>query len=327
MYRKVVLFAVVLALVLSLSSLATADNTVTSIDSDSQEGSVYVEVGDGLFIVNDGSYQSIFLVTGEGVIVVDAPPSSTQLILDSIAEVTDEPITHVVYSHSHADHISGAGQLPADATYIAHEDTLQQLERTLGEGSTYGVFVGGGQVPLPTVTFTDSYTLEVGNQVLELEYKGINHEPGNIYIYAPAQKVLMLVDVVFPGWVPFAELALAEDIPGFYAAHDEVLSYDFDVFVGGHLTRTGTREDVEIQQQFVQDLQVNAATALQTVDFNAIAAETGFADQWLLFDTYLSAVAQNCADATLADWVDVLSGAESFTYSHCWAVMESLRID
>ena len=48
----------------------------------------------------------------EGVIVVDAPPSIGENILAAIAEVTDEPITHVIYSHSHADHIGAAGIYP-----------------------------------------------------------------------------------------------------------------------------------------------------------------------------------------------------------------------
>ena len=180
---------------------------------------------------------------------------------------------------------------------------------------------------LPTVTFDDSYTLEVGSQVLELEYHGIIHEPGNIFISAPEQKVLMLVDVIFPGWTPFAELALAEDIPMFYEAHNIILEYDFDVFIGGHLTRSGNRADVEIQQEYITDILNNAAIALQTVDFMAIAGEVGFDNPWLLFDTYLDAVAQACTDATVPQWVETLGGVDVFTYSHCWTVGESLRID
>ena len=71
----------------------------------------------------------MFLTTGEGVIVVDAPPTIGDKILKAIAEVTDEPITHVIYSHSHADHIGAAGLFPASATYIAHEDTKVHLHR------------------------------------------------------------------------------------------------------------------------------------------------------------------------------------------------------
>jgi glyoxylase-like metal-dependent hydrolase (beta-lactamase superfamily II) len=296
---------------------------------DLSNGFFVEEISDGLYWVTEGSYQILFLTTGEGVIVVDAPPSMSGVTLDAIASVTDEPITHVIYSHSHADHIAGAGIYPEDATYIAHEDTLSQLESGFSaiSGIPFGTFVGGGEVPLPTETFSDSYTLEVGNQVLELEYRGVVHEPGNIFVYAPQQKVLMLVDVIFPGWTPFSQLALAEDVPLYYAAHQFVLDYDFDVFVGGHLTRVGNREDVETQQAYMVDILQNSAAAFQQVDFFAVAEETGFENQWLLFDTYLDRVAQHCTDATIPNWVDTLGGVDIFTYSHCWTVMESLRID
>jgi glyoxylase-like metal-dependent hydrolase (beta-lactamase superfamily II)/DNA-binding beta-propeller fold protein YncE len=298
-------------------------------------GYLIEDMGDGLYVVHDGTYQAMFMTTGEGVIVVDAPPSLGQKLVDAIAATTDEPVTHVVYSHAHADHIGSAGLLPEDAVYIAHEDAAAALERNGANDPErtppYGVFLGAGPVPLPTETFADSYTLEVGDQVLQLDYHGLNHSPGNIFIYAPKQKVLMLVDVIFPGWVPFKDLALAVDVPGFIEAHDQVLSYDFDTFVGGHLTRTGTREDVETQKAFVSDVVANAAQALQTVDFNAVAMETGmehgFADLWVLFDAYLGTVADTCTELTLEQWGDKLGGAESFTESHCSKVMESLRID
>ena len=83
--------------------------------------------------------------------------------------------------------------------------------------------------------------MQIGNKTLQLDYYGNNHSPGNIFIYAPNHKVLMLVDVIFPGWVPFPYLAEVTYIVGVINAHDIVLNnYDFDTFVGGHLTRTGT---------------------------------------------------------------------------------------
>ena len=107
--------------------------------------------------------------------------------------------------------------------------------------------------PIPTITFAKNYTLEIGNETLKLDYYGNNHFPGNIFIYAPKQKVLMLVDVIFPGWVPFPYLALAKDTAGFIKAHDIALNnYDFDTLVGGHLTRLGTRNDVIVQRIFIR---------------------------------------------------------------------------
>lgn len=293
------------------------------------KGYLVEEIKDGLYWVTNGTYQAMFLTTGEGVIAVDAPPSIGENYLKAIAEVTDEPVTHVIYSHSHADHIAGASMFPQDAVYIAHEDTATQIARPDGPERTvpFGTFVGGSPVPAPTVTFSKSYTLTVGNQTLELEYKGPQHERGNIFIYAPKQKVLLLIDVIFPGWSPFLELAVAEDVPAFIQSHNDILSYDFDVLVSGHLGRYATREDVETQREYVLDMQANAAKALQTVDFMAVAEKTGFENPWLLFGTYLDDVAQECVKLTLTKWNDRLGGADLFTASHCARLVESLRID
>ena len=294
-------------------------------------GYLVEEIGDGLYWVTDGTYQIMFLTTGEGVIVVDAPPSMGEKILSAIADVTDEPITHVIYSHHHADHISGAGMYPEDATYIAQAETAARLEERGADDEAqelpFGVLVGGGPVPLPTVTFTDSYTLEVGSQTLELAYFGGNHSHGNTFIYAPAQKVLMVVDVVEPGWSPYRYLAASEDVPGYFAAHDQILAYDFDVYIGGHLARYGTREDVELQKEYLLDMRANALTALQTTDFMAIGAQTGFENPWLLFDVYFDALTQTCADLTIEKWGGVLAGVDVNTKGHCDKIVGSLRLD
>ncbi len=71
----------------------------------------------------------MFLTTGEGVVAIDAPPTIGDNYLNAVAEVTDEPVTHVVYSHSHSDHIGTASLFPSNATYIASEDTAAILRR------------------------------------------------------------------------------------------------------------------------------------------------------------------------------------------------------
>ncbi|MCP3822014.1 MBL fold metallo-hydrolase [Streptomyces sp. A3M-1-3] len=149
-----------------------------------------------MYWLTDGSYQMMFLATGAGVVVVDAPPTLGHSILRAIAEVTSQPITHVVYSHHHADHIGAAAIYPSKAVRIAHGRTRRLLHE-----------VRDPNRPQPTRVFSDSLRLEVGDQVLQLSYKGPSHSPDNIFIYAPRQRVLMLVDIVFPGWVPFKNLA------------------------------------------------------------------------------------------------------------------------
>jgi hypothetical protein len=53
------------------------------------KGYLVEEIGDNLYLVTDGSYNTMFLVTDEGVVAIDAPPSIGQNYLKAIAEVTD----------------------------------------------------------------------------------------------------------------------------------------------------------------------------------------------------------------------------------------------
>jgi hypothetical protein len=137
----------------------------------------------------------------------------------------------------------------------------------------------------------------------------------------------MLVDVIFPGWTPFKDLALAQDVPEFIAAHNKVLEYDFDTFIGGHLTRLGTPEDVQIQKKYFQDIQTSAAKANQEVSFMAIGQEVGFSNPWLVFQIYADSITQQCTNEIVPKWIDRLGGVDLFTYDHCWKISESQRID
>ncbi|PVH91541.1 Metallo-hydrolase/oxidoreductase, partial [Periconia macrospinosa] len=173
--------------------------------------------GQGAYMITEGTYQALIVISNEGVILVDAPPILSPFIQQALGNLTSLPLTHIVYSHHHSDHIGAASSFAKPGVKIvAHEITkikLQALQHPTR--------------PLPTMTFTDDYHLHVGNQTLYLSYKGSNHEPGNIFIYAPTQKVLMVVDLIVPGWVPYAELSLASDVPGYISAHDQILAYDF----------------------------------------------------------------------------------------------------
>ena len=289
-----------------------------------EKGYLVEEIRDNLYWVTDGTYNTMFLVTDEGVVAVDAPPSIGQNYLKAIAEVTDKPITHVIYSHAHLDHIGAAGMFPENATYIAHEETANELQRAVN------LAVNDSMIPpVPTITFPNNYTLQIGNQTLNLDYYGVNHMPGNLFIEAPNQRVLLLIDVIFPGWVPFAYLALAEDATGFIEAHDIALNnYAFDTFVGGHLTRLGTAEDIAIQKEFVSDLQDAAAKANNEVLFSDIAMEVGsFDNPWLLFSKYVDAVDAHCVETMLPEWEDRLGGAEAFMPTHCFTMTEHGRVD
>ena len=281
-----------------------------------EKGYLVEELGDNLYWITEGTYQMMFLVGDEGVIVVDAPPTIGQNILNAIDEVTDRSITHVVYSHYHADHIGGASLYPDDAEIIAHERTANTLSQ-----------VSNPDRPAPTTAFAGSYVLEVGDQRLELDFRGANHTQDNLFIYAPDQKVLMFIDVIFPGWVPFKNLALSQDIPGYIEAHDEVLQYDFETLVSGHLTRLGTPEDVRVQREFITDLRDNVEEGIETVELGPIVQDVGNENPWALFEVYLNTIVEQATEETLDKWLGELGAADVFTASHAFVMLEALRVD
>lgn len=281
-----------------------------------EKGYFVQEIRGGLYWVTDGLYNTIFLVSSQGVIVVDPLPNLGERYLKAIAEVTSKPITHVIYSHEHTDHIGAAYLFPQGSVYIAQKQTAEILARRHDP-----------RRPVPTLTFDSSYTLTIGDQTLVLDYKGVNHEAGNIFIYAPKQKVLMLVDVVYPGWMPYKNLGIAEDVPGYMQAHQDVLSYDFDTFLGGHVDRLGTRADVQTSLEFVNDLKKTVEAETAGLSFPVFLHEsTRTRHRWDRHNDYEQALVERCYSQLLPRWSSRLSGAETYLKDNCWQMVESLAV-
>jgi glyoxylase-like metal-dependent hydrolase (beta-lactamase superfamily II) len=274
------------------------------------------EVKPGVFVVTEGLYQAMFVVTRTGVVVVDAPPTIGPRLLQAIKAATNLPVTHFIYSHSHIDHVGAAVQF-GNVVRIASRETAAKLDRYRDPNRPLATQILPGA----------SNRLTIGGVVFQLDEHGNQHEPGNLYIHLPAQRVLMVVDIVFPGWVPFTNLGMAEDVQGFIEAHDTVMSYDFDVIVGGHLSRPGTRADVEVQREYVRDLVASAQAAQREVQFGDVATEIGFANRWLLVKTYMDRVADHCAASMMQRWPQRLGGAAVSTPGHCWVMQEHLNIN
>jgi glyoxylase-like metal-dependent hydrolase (beta-lactamase superfamily II) len=273
-------------------------------------------LGDGLYMVTDNGYQSMFMTYEDGVVVIDAPTSYASHIRTAIAEVTDKPITHIIYSHFHADHIGGTRTIGGAPIIIAQAETKRLLARD-----------NDPDRPLPTVTFDHEYKLSVGSQTLELSYHNAAHAPGNIFIYAPKQRTLMIVDVVFPGWMPWRRFALAQDIPAYFAQVKEIASWDFDTLVGGHVARTGTHEDVATQLAFMEDVKAAAAEGLKITTAGEGLNPADHDNWWAVYDDYIDRVVVHCMNQVTPKWSRKLGGYDAFVWDQCYAMEQSLRID
>jgi glyoxylase-like metal-dependent hydrolase (beta-lactamase superfamily II) len=181
---------------------------------------------------------------------------------------------------------------------------------------------------MPTVTFDDRYVLEVGGERLELAHHGPNHSPDNIFIYAPRQRTLMVIDVMYPGWIPFKALAVSQDIPGWVHAQDIVMAYPWQTLVGGHLGRLGNRADGELQRHYVADLYTSARATMAVLDPKPFFQRYGpTGNSWSIFKAYLDAASAQTAAPVIAKYAGKLAAADVFTFDSAFAVFESLRID
>jgi glyoxylase-like metal-dependent hydrolase (beta-lactamase superfamily II) len=274
-----------------------------------------------LYWVTDNVYEAAFLTTPDGVVLFDAPPSiggNLQRAVNEIAaaEGVSNKVTHLVYSHHHADH-GAAASLFEDAVRIGHEETKRLLARD-----------GDPARPAPDVTFDDSYTLEVGGERVELAWHGSNHTPDNIYIHFPDHDALMLIDVVNAGWVPIYNLNLSEDVIGYMQAPDTALSYPWTHLISGHLGRLATRDDVLVHQQYIADIEASSREALDSVD--PVPYYTHYwPNVWAGVKAHLDTVTERAAAPVIAKYTGVLAAAdiEAFTTTTTFLIMQSLRLD
>ena len=275
-----------------------------------------------LFWVTDGTYQSAFLATGDGVVLFDAPPTIGHNLRRAVDEITaaegvTNTVTHLVYSHHHADHAGAANLFDDDVARIGHEETRRLLQRD-----------NDPTRPAPDVTFTDHHTLQVGGERVELAYHGPNHSPDNIYIHFPDHDALMLIDIVNAGWVPIYNLNLSEDVPGYIDAPARALAYPWTHYIGGHLGRLGTRDDLVLHQQYIADIVESAHTALASVDPTPYFVKYG-GNAWAAVGGYLDAVTAVAAAPVIAKYTGVLAAADvpAFTTSTTFSILQSIRLD
>ena len=74
------------------------------------------------------------------------------------------------------------------------------------------------------------------------------------------------VGIVDPGWAPVYISNLTEDVSGYIEAAGTALTYPWKHYLGGHLGRLGTRDDVTLHQQYMADISASVKTALDTLD-------------------------------------------------------------
>jgi len=285
-----------------------------------EQGYYVGQVERNLYYVTDGTYNSAFLTTTDGVVLLDVPPTIGQNIQRAVDEVAaasgvSNKVNYIIYSHHHADHNGASSLWDNNVTRIGHEETRRLLLRNADPTR-----------PPNEETFQDRRSLEIGGERIDLAWHGSNHSPDNIVIHLPDHDTLMLVDIVNPGWAPIYISNLSEDIPGYLEAPAHALDYSWTNFIGGHCGRLGTRDDVILHQQYMADIAESARTAIDTVDPTPYFVK--YPDNsWAAVKGYLDAVTAATAAPVIEKYTGVLAAVDVYTESTAFWVMESVRLD
>ena len=285
-----------------------------------EQGYYVGRVERNLYWVTDGTYQSAFLTTSDGVVVFDAPPTighNIQRAVDDIgaANGVSNQVNYLIYSHHHSDHAGASFLFGKNVTRIGHDETRRLLLRDDDPAR-----------PPNEETFADHRTLDIGGERIDLAWHGANHSPDNIIIHLPDHDTLMLIDIVNPGWAPINLSNLTEDIPGYIEAPANALAYSWKHFIGGHNGRLGTREDVTLHQRYMADIAEHSRKAIDTVDPTRYFVKYG-ENVWAALKGYLDEITHTAAAPVIERYTDVLAAADVFTESTTFQVMQSIRLD
>ncbi|TFZ07568.1 MBL fold metallo-hydrolase [Ramlibacter henchirensis] len=209
------------------------------------------------FISNAG-----FVITPAGVVLVDAlgSPALAQRLLAEIRKLTPQPVTHVVLTHYHADHIYGLQVFKAAGAkviahrgardYLASDTARLRLEASRGELAPW--IDASTQLVAPDEWLDGPRDLVVGGVTLRLLPAGPAHTPEDLLIWLPAEKVLFAGDLAFRGRIPFVGQA---DSRRWIDALDQILGLGAEVVVPGHgpLTRDA-RADLQLTRDYLVHL-------------------------------------------------------------------------
>ena len=134
---------------------------------------------------------SMFVVTNEGVLVADGQGSveETQRMIDRIADITDQPITHVVICSDHGDHTAGNSAFPADAEFLAHPTSAATLEASANAPNRDA---GVPPIVLPSQIIDEREVLELGGRTIEILFLGRAHTGGDLVVHLPEEKILFM---------------------------------------------------------------------------------------------------------------------------------------
>jgi len=226
---------------------------------------------DNLFVLRGeggGGNTAVFVMTN-GVAVVDTKnPGWGQPILDAVKKLTPKPVTMIINTHTHGDHVSGNVEFPATVDVVVHENTAANMKRLTGRGSTPekpvpGIFEQNKGRGMPKRTFRDRMTIGSGADQIDLHYFGRGHTNGDAWVLFPALRVVHAGDIFSGKNLPLLDGnngGSGVEIGDSLAKAHGALSKSADIIITGHSAQA-TMNELQEYAQFNRDFLAAAQAA------------------------------------------------------------------
>ena len=233
------------------------------------------KIRDNLYVLRGGGGNTAMFITPNGVVLVDTKlPGWGRAILDKVKELTARPVTVIINTHTHFDHLGGNVEFPTTVDVVTHENTaalMREMRPVTGGPDQPNIFKDNNGRGLAKRTFNDRMTLGTGNDRIELHYFGPAHTGGDAWVVFPALRVVHAGDVFAVKGIPLIDannggsgVAYAPTIARAAAALSNV-----DTVITGHHQTTLTLDDLKMygdfNREFTQTVQA-AKKAGGTID-------------------------------------------------------------
>lgn len=143
------------------------------------------KVKDNLYMVTGGGGNTAVFITGSGVVLVDTKLANWgQAIMDKVKTVTDKPVTHIINTHTHGDHVGSNEYFPASVEIVAHANVTESMKKmpAFADPSKAHAF--------PDKTYTDKLTVLSGADAIDLHYFGAAHTNGDSFVVFRTLRVM-----------------------------------------------------------------------------------------------------------------------------------------
>jgi glyoxylase-like metal-dependent hydrolase (beta-lactamase superfamily II) len=226
---------------------------------------LYVITGSGASNLNtfSGGTTAVF-ITDSGVVLVDTKvPGWGPTILERIKSVTNKPVTTIINTHTHDDHVGSNEFFGANVETIVHENTKANMAKMDEFKADKAKF-------LPKRTYKDKLMLGKGKDEVDLFYFGPGHTNGDTFVVFPAIRTMHVGDMFAWKAIPYIDIANGGSITGHAATLAKVVNSvkNVDTIINGHIPTT-TWNELKEYADFTQDFVTwagNEMKAGKTVD-------------------------------------------------------------